>query len=72
MWQPIESAPKDGTDILGYFPDWKRPIAVTCWMDYKSLDHGVVTYHSQYWFTGIAMNKSNPTHWMPLPDPPSH
>lgn len=73
-WQPIETAPKDGTPILvwngpanyGYYtaPDqmgtarWDRQAFTDgemCWWACDCCD-GVTTY--------------NPTHWMPLPEPP--
>ncbi len=65
-WQPIETAPKDGTPILAYRGD-----------HYKSFGHVQVTY----WRTAahkvgyIGWGEFNqrwwpPTHWMPLPEPP--
>lgn len=63
MWQPIETAPKDGDPfnygdpILGW--DGKE-IAIIEWLSTEwSLCHdyeGLVGFH--------------PTHWMPLPAPP--
>lgn len=75
-WQPIETAPRDGTHILGYGlwageingPDDTPTHAVIYhWHgggDYEGFDwsvHGTDAYAA--WM--------KPTHWMPLPDPPS-
>lgn len=64
-WQPIETAPKDGTRILGY----------------ASSGHGwyymvVVQYNAEEarpWLEadGEGYHRYNVTHWMPLPEPPS-
>jgi hypothetical protein len=63
-WQPIETAPKDGTFILGYYAD--RP-----WLwDIVQWDAG---YLGGAWWGGGHENDGPlfpPTHWMPLPDPP--
>lgn len=62
-WQPIETAPKDGTLILGYYPampphhfrmlilKWKRKAFAAAGGSSREL-------------------VSKPTHWMPLPEPP--
>lgn len=58
-WQPIETAPKDGRNILGHDKysnvteciRWVKNKWVTTW-DHEEFD--------------------DPTHWMPLPPPPSN
>lgn len=77
-WQPIETAPKDGTEVLigGGFFDWDGSygedvphtgVTIASWQ-YR---HGAKQwrgnacggYDEYYWY--------NPTHWMPLPKSPS-
>jgi hypothetical protein len=65
-WQPIETAPKDGTNILLWWP-----------MQF----HCALTGHwANKWNPWIGwkvsgwshdMFKTEPTHWMPLPNPPA-
>ena len=66
-WQPIETAPKDGTPILGWAPDSElaNPVhyAVIWWFQWTELG-GWVREGDEY---DIA---ADPTHWMPLPDAP--
>jgi hypothetical protein len=55
-WQPIETAPKDETRVL--------------------LVASYGTMHTAFWRDGLwrcgGMGQyfNNPTHWMPLPEPP--
>lgn len=64
-WQPIETAPKDGTAILIWQPDKK-----------KGLSQDDNRYAIGYWRVaegGWGNRNSaevNPSHWMPLPEPP--
>lgn len=56
-WRPIETAPKDGTRILVHVPGFGQEISA--W----SLRMATGEHE---WF-GLARD---PTHWMPLPEPP--
>ena len=68
-WQPIETAPKDGTWFLGYTP---RKIHGR-----KTSENGsIISYRywsdgsPPYWFSNMN-GWPQPTHWMPLPEPPT-
>jgi Lar family restriction alleviation protein len=60
-WQPIETAPRDGTQILGWDGD-ARQIVWWCeggrWISDKLQE-----YH--------LGEREDPTHWQPLPSPPT-
>lgn len=60
-WQPIETAPKDGTEILGiqYHGRFSDP-GIVRWDD-----------SDQEWWDMDADQYGFPTHWQPLPAPPS-
>lgn len=59
-WQPIETAPKDGSTVLGYTPN-------------ESVAYGDVFYEreQEHWARLPDCFSVRPTHWMPLPDPPA-
>ena len=74
-WQPIETAPRDGTEFLAYGPEinddgdddgdefiqeYDELICIACWRS-----------HSGEWVSD-GMVIYHLTHWMPLPAPPSH
>jgi hypothetical protein len=69
-WQPIETAPKDGSDILGAwhwsYTDEDTGETESGWCIDKC--HWVEDENSTGWRASI--NAARPTHWMPLPDPP--
>lgn len=74
-WQPIETAPKDGTWILVYGKgtedeDEPRQIAVAQYTNY--LNSSITAWHWQFaWCDGGHLGYfSEPTHWMPLPSKP--
>ena len=58
-WQPIKTAPKDGSTIIIYHPRiecvyttwWDERVRMWSGVEYGSIDPG-------------------PSHWMPLPEPP--
>lgn len=58
QWQPIETAPADGTEFLA-FSDGSYDVA---WCGRDKEDG------SPNWFNGDVSVR--PTHWMPLPEPP--
>lgn len=66
-WQPIETAPKDGTRILIYDPTHYRDPIIT-----------IAEYRCGGWLGedgGVydcCSSEYEPTHWMPLPLPPKN
>lgn len=65
-WQPIDTAPKNFSDVLIYLPrsefgDYGERVTVAFW-----------EVDLRLWIIpGLLPNEeSNPTHWMPLPEPP--
>ena len=70
-WQPIETAPKDGTAFIGF--DGRRPFLCTRQKYYVKYPHqdGGPTFRDG--FSGDYydhISPESPTHWMPLPAPP--
>ena len=64
-WQPIETAPKDGTRIHGWNGNYQttiywyvapKPPYESCWAQVQGLQ-------DEFYDDGVW----NPTHWMPLP-----
>ena len=79
-WQPIETAPKDGTKILAYDPDGIHdPVyAVICWYVHETdffeeMEGGLYkkSANKTAWWDGASYLPFNATHWMPLPEPPT-
>jgi hypothetical protein len=82
-WQPIETAPKDGTEILGYREDCGvilvRYTSCDAFMtdsEIERLEMSEEDIFQQDWFYadflqgGRLVDDEAPTHWMPLPEPP--
>lgn len=73
QWQPIESAPKDGTRILVYF---KQHGWISCFWGAPEHSSDQTPYiwciddfkHGPYAVRGYS--DGDDTHWMPLPDAP--
>ena len=60
QWQGIESAPRDGTFVLGFGPHNTRG-------SYREVIHWWGDRWTITWMEGYG----EPTHWMPLPTPPA-
>lgn len=62
-WQPIETAPRDGTELLvsGFEFDEPREGRWVCCAEYVNRE----------WVEKSGLSLYPPTHWMPLPPPPS-
>lgn len=63
-WQPIETAPKDGTRVLlwsrGFLP------MLGAW-----LEHTGMAYQKPAWWSNNVPIIPQPTHWFPIPTPPA-
>lgn len=75
-WQPIATAPRDGTSVLLYVPDMRQPVCVGRWFETETREFGEVTHESKSWLIqdfALRMfgRAPEPTHWMPLPAAPA-
>lgn len=61
-WQPIETAPKNGRDLILWFPKIKR-VQACAWKSPNG-------YYAAAWSADGQWIPYEPTHWMPMPDPP--
>ena len=68
QWQPIETAPKDGTEII-----LSREARVTSglWFDMGGDDEGAEGWSGWVSQDGGFSEEHPPTNWMPLPEPPT-
>lgn len=74
-WQPIETAPKDGTRILA--TNGSR-VFIAYWIENASVNptegpeepHWIEFECEDYWYSVHLFGSAAPTHWMPLPAPP--
>lgn len=69
-WQPIETAPKDGTDILLYPSLWDRPCDMGRWNDDIYAKRPSPYWDRPFPASRGACRAATPTHWMSLPQPP--
>lgn len=65
-WQPIETAPTDGTVILAVTVEAACPHARLSWFENGA---GARLWKADK-FAGSGPTRWWPTHWMPLPPPP--
>ena len=73
-WQPIETAPKDGTFMIlsgyKYNNEWRAAIADVFVMNARWVAYGRWCGRYEEWTGSRVDELYPPTHWMPLPPPP--
>ena len=75
-WMSIDTAPKDGTDIIVMYMHIQTQIVhAAFWLNYEEgLDDPDIEGWWTYVWTEVGRSKMegkySPTHWMPLPAPP--
>lgn len=67
LWQPMETAPKDGTVILVLLTRSDTPYPVRWWSDYKSEGFGKWRMTWDHYILGVL---DGPRYWMHCPDDP--
>jgi hypothetical protein len=79
-WQPIETAPRDGSRVLCWAPGWQPCLLI--WklnnrIQYAHsqkamLDHAIEYFgdYDEWDDYDLALSGNGPTHWLPLPEPP--
>jgi hypothetical protein len=77
-WQPIETAPKDGTDIIVGFDFATVWIVHVAWWRAEGIENGCESPDDIGWWSyvrHITQEKLDgyhtPTHWISLPPPPT-
>jgi hypothetical protein len=70
MWQPIETAPKDGTAILLWAPYYAWSVWQGCWSGTGWIVPNPVI-GDDLSVAGHLPLGGYPTHWQPLPPPPT-
>lgn len=58
-WQPIETAPRDETQLLGWVPSYYQGRG----------GHAIIMWQDGCWWCPSAF-KVNPSYWQPLPNGP--
>jgi len=77
-WQPIDTAPKDGTDIIVMYMHINTQIVhAAFWSNYEEgLDDPDIEGWWTYVWTEVGRTKMDgrysPTHWIPLPPDPAN
>lgn len=74
-WQPIETAPKDGTIIIGFVPKPDDIYSGVCdvkWIEEEYQEINGIKYKFGGHFGKPSYNNVvvRPSHWIPLPETP--
>ena len=78
-WHPIDTAPQDGTYILGFHRESAKAhghgdagLCVLCWVDADEDGRWEAQWQIKPFLEGLdcVVSDEMPTHWRPLPTPP--
>lgn len=69
-WMPIETAPRDGTEVLVMVFDHRPPEQRICVAFFAQADDGSARWALMNTMTGWLALTQPVTHWQPLPKPP--
>lgn len=76
-WLPIETAPKDGTDIIVGFDSASVWVVHVAWWRSRDEDIGISADDEGWWSYTVGSVSQDmldgfqtPTHWIPLPKVP--
>ena len=64
MWQTIESAPKDGRDLILWDTTLSNGVTIGCWLE------NIHPWGEGDWWVEGGQITGKPSHWMPLPPKP--
>lgn len=72
MWQPIETAPTDGTSVITWNGEY---VTEGAFINRRDDDGHTGWCRAEFTRGGILYDLNNvmepaPTHWMPMPEPP--
>lgn len=75
-WRPIESAPKDGTEIITVRMGEEDSYEIQHWFSiertaYVEVGDGLFKMEKRPSYEGWSQNGHRATHWRPLPAPPA-
>lgn len=69
-WQPIATAPRDGTYFLGFGPDYDVPMTMR-WGIVNERQAVLDDQPLRWGFEGYGYTFPDVTHWMPIPKGPN-
>lgn len=69
-WQPIDTAPKDGSWVLLWLPSPRSYLVKARWLDSEEYVDDIWHEWQQQGGDRVRCILPGPTHWMPLPKPP--
>lgn len=69
-WNTMDSAPRDGTNVLLFYPSLKRQVQLGFFVDSETFEYGKSAGKRQYWLAlslSHILDAPEPTYWMPVP-----